>query len=234
MHIDFDDFARCTGADRGLLVVAPHPDDECAGAGGLIALCAEAGLDITVVVVTDGAASHPGSRDWPSARLAALRRMEAEAAVATLGTHIEIVFLGLPDAGTLTLEPGERQAAIAALRREIAARSPGLVVTTWRREPHCDHRFAYELAKEAVADTPSRLAEYLVWTPINGGDGDAPAPGEMRRLDLDISSVRKRKQDALGAHRSQRGLVIDDDPEGFVLTDAQFAAMTGPVEVYLC
>ena len=44
-----------------LVVVAPHPDDEILGAGGLLAATARAGRDLLLVAVTDGQASHPGS-----------------------------------------------------------------------------------------------------------------------------------------------------------------------------
>ena len=233
MRVDLEGFAARTGADRGVLIVAPHPDDECAGPGGLAALCAQAGIEIGVVVVTDGGASHPNSRAWPRGRLAARRQEETRAALATLGVRAEPVFLGLPDAGTPSLPGTARAEACARLRAEVEARRPGLVVTTWRREPHCDHRFAYDLAVGAIADTGSRLAEYLVWTDLIGAPGDAPASGEVERLDLDISSVQARKADALRAHRSQLGLVVDDDPDGFVLSEAQLVALTGPVETYL-
>src|SRR5436189_2426333 len=38
-----------------LLVLAPHPDDEVIGCGGLIALHAREGRQVHVVIVTDGA-----------------------------------------------------------------------------------------------------------------------------------------------------------------------------------
>jgi LmbE family N-acetylglucosaminyl deacetylase len=55
---------------RKILVVAPHPDDETLGCGGLISLLAQNGSAFYIVFVTDGSASHRNSRAWPSARLA--------------------------------------------------------------------------------------------------------------------------------------------------------------------
>ena len=61
---------RLLGPGGGALVLAPHPDDESLGTGGLIAACVAEGRRVHVAVVSDGAASHPGSRAWPPARLA--------------------------------------------------------------------------------------------------------------------------------------------------------------------
>ena len=67
---------------RKILVVAPHPDDETLGCGGLISLLAQNGSAFYIVFVTDGSASHRNSRAWPSARLAAQREQEARNALA--------------------------------------------------------------------------------------------------------------------------------------------------------
>nr|WP_316317149.1 PIG-L family deacetylase [Clavibacter michiganensis] len=56
-----------------LLVVSAHADDESIGAAGLMATAAARGVPVTLAIVTDGAASHPGSplarptSSWPSA-----------------------------------------------------------------------------------------------------------------------------------------------------------------------
>ncbi len=233
MPTDFARFCERTGADRGVLVVAPHPDDECAGTGGLLAFCAQADVPAKVVVVTDGGVSHPNSRSWHRARIAACREAETRTALSILGLSEPPVFLGLPDADTPNITDPAHRAAVTMLRGLIEQCRPGLVLTTWRREPHCDHRYAYRLAHEATRATASRLAEYFVWTKINGAAGDQPLPGEAETVVLDIDSVRERKRQALLAYESQLGRLIDDDPSGFVLTDDELAAMTGPVETYL-
>ena len=45
---------------RRLVVVAPHPDDEALGAGGLLQHMTRIGVEAMLVAVTDGEASHPG------------------------------------------------------------------------------------------------------------------------------------------------------------------------------
>ena len=61
------------------VVVAPHPDDEVLGVGGLLSLLARAGTAIHVVAVTDGEASHPKSPTLTPQELAARRISESRA-----------------------------------------------------------------------------------------------------------------------------------------------------------
>ena len=71
--------------DRPFIVVAPHPDDESLACGGLIADAYGQGLRGKVVIVSDGAGSHPNSKAYPSDRLTALREEEAKRAGVELG-----------------------------------------------------------------------------------------------------------------------------------------------------
>src|ERR1700761_4240360 len=69
--------------EQGLLiVVAPHPDDETLGAGGLIHTWARHELPIVIISVTDGEAACPEVPD-----LAAVRQAELQQALAALSAH---------------------------------------------------------------------------------------------------------------------------------------------------
>ena len=65
-------FAFATLAERlgdgGLVVIAPHPDDESLACGGLIAEAHAEGRPVRVVIVSDGTGSHPASKTYPRAR----------------------------------------------------------------------------------------------------------------------------------------------------------------------
>jgi LmbE family N-acetylglucosaminyl deacetylase len=99
-------------ADR-ILVLAPHPDDEVLGTGGVLQEAARRGLPVRVVFLTCG-----DSNEWsflayakrpvllPKAVLAMgeIRQREAREADAALGIAArDLTFLGYPDFGTLDI-----------------------------------------------------------------------------------------------------------------------------------
>lgn len=222
-------------AVRAALVVAPHPDDEALGCGGLLAALAEAGARLGVVFVTDGGASHPRSQDWPRPRLAALRAEEAAASLAALGAaDAARVHLGLPDAG-IERHGAAWSSAIGQMVAFAEALRPELVLVPWRRDPHRDHRDAHALAAEALRRTGlrPRLLEYAIWLDELGAEGDRPRAGEVYTSRLDIAPWRSRKRAAVESHRSQLGLVVQDDPRGFVLSSSTVNRLTDGDEVYL-
>ena len=82
-----------------VLVVAPHPDDETLGAGGLIAAAADAGLPVHVVLVSLGEGSHPDSPTTTPDELARRRAAEFRDALAALHPDVTASSLGVPDVG---------------------------------------------------------------------------------------------------------------------------------------
>lgn len=215
---------------RRLVVVAPHPDDESLGCGGLIAACRHAGLPVTIVVVSDGAGSHPRSRLFPPERLAALRQGEAREAAARLGVaEGDVHFLGLPDRHVPESGP---EAARAATRIAQLAAGADVMAVTWRHDPHCDHKASFALAREAARQVPGlALWEYPIWgwtlpphEPLEG----ARAEGVRVRVGDALSAKRR----AIAAHASQTTALVHDDPAGFRLTPSILALFDTPVEVY--
>ena len=210
------------------LVLAPHPDDESLGCGGLLALCARHGTPVHVAILTDGAGSHPNSRLYPAPRLAALREQEARAAIAALGLQPhQLSFLGLPDTASPMHGPAF-DAALATLAR-IPART---VLAPWQHDPHCDHLSAHRLATALARQHRLAHWSYPVWgltlppeTPLPG-----PVPTGFR---LDVAAHLDAKRAAIAAHRSQYAALIPDDPGGFQLPKDFLARFDHPTEPYL-
>lgn len=218
---------------RRVLVVAPHPDDETLGCGGLIAQLVAAGAVVHTVFLTDGSASHPRSRAWPRSRLAALREREATEALAELGAgDSPRSFLRLCDAAM----PPPGTPAFAGARDTLAtilgALRPDLVVLPWRRDPHCDHRDGWHLAREALrqCEQDPPILEYAIWLDELGSPGDFPVDGEVEEVPVDVAPAVTAKRSALAAHRSQISDLIDDDPTAFRLRPETIARLTGDTE----
>ena len=87
----------------GLVVVAPHPDDETLGLGATAAHLVASGVDVQVVSVSDGGAAQTGASPLDPTRLEATRRGELLRATRVLGVPPPLS-LGLPDGQLLDHE----------------------------------------------------------------------------------------------------------------------------------
>lgn len=174
------------------LVVAPHPDDEILGVGGLLALVGAA----DVVAVTDGEASHPLSTVYTREKLAAIRRDETDAALFRLGLDPVLVHrLSQPDGGI------DETALAEALEPLLW---PGRwCFVTWRHDGHPDHEAAGRAAAAACARTGARLLEYPVWMWHWAGPDDERVPWNRARRISVAAPVREKKRAAMGEFRSQ-------------------------------
>ncbi|MDZ7620970.1 MAG: PIG-L family deacetylase [Candidatus Competibacteraceae bacterium] len=169
----------------GVLVLAPHPDDEVFGCAGAIMRHVAAGDPVTVIVLTDGAGFQ--GDDLERQNYAAQRRQESRAAAAILG-YGEPQFWEYRDRELVYGEPlvqRLRDAVLAAEARWLYAPSP--------YELHPDHR---NLALAAL-EVARRLGGALTLALYEIG---APLP--PNRL-LDISAVWERKRQAIACFTSQ-------------------------------
>jgi LmbE family N-acetylglucosaminyl deacetylase len=217
--------------DGGVLVIAPHPDDESLACGGLIAEACATGRPAIVIVVSDGTGSHPHSRAYPRARLRALREAEARQAVSALGLPPRsLEFLRLPD----RFVPSEGARARAAVEQIVAAArkiSASALFVSWRHDPHCDHQAAYSLARGAQQELGVALYEYSVWgAALKSSTHVTPVTSGFR---LRIGNHRARKRRAIAAHKSQITRMIADDPTGFCLSSTDLARFAGPFENFI-
>lgn len=219
------------------VVIAPHPDDESLGCGGLLALLARANVPVWCVLISDGTMSHPNSARFPAPARQALRETELRLALAELGLNpANLQPLGLPDGQVPGPDAPAGAAAVARLVDFLSEKQPATVLCPWRRDPHPDHRASSQLVRAALAQLPRppRLLEYLVWAWERAAPADLPQSGEASGWQLDIGPVLAEKQRAIAAHASQLpGSCIDDDPAGFTLAPTMLAHFARPTEVYL-
>ncbi|MBO0357748.1 PIG-L family deacetylase [Hymenobacter sp. BT186] len=219
------------------VVIAPHPDDESLGCGGLLALLRKAGVPVWCVLVSDGSMSHPNSVKFPAAARQALRATELRLALTELGVDSnELQTLNLTDGAVPTPDTPTGAMAVQHLYNFLQQIGAKTILCPWRRDPHPDHRATSELVRSTIAKLPQppRLLEYVVWAWERAAPADLPQPGEATGWRLDISAVLPQKQRAIAAHRSQLAPgIIDDDPTGFLLSADMLAHFAQPFEAYL-
>jgi LmbE family N-acetylglucosaminyl deacetylase len=176
-----------------LLVIAAHPDDETLGAAGLIARFADSGRPVRVVVVTDGAASHPHFAPVTPAELARLRAEESRRALALLAPEADLELFGFPDGATREHSSRISDALRLAISRTAAT---ALVAAPWHGDGHRDHRVVSEAVARVIEDRA--LVEYPIWM------WHWATPDDDRVPPLAIVSIdRARKSAAIAEHESQ-------------------------------
>jgi LmbE family N-acetylglucosaminyl deacetylase len=159
-------------AQVGLLVVAPHPDDESVTTGALIARYAAHGVRTAVVTCTRGEegeiVSPDADVDGLRPHLGLVRQGELRAACSVLGVaHVRT--LGYRDSGMVgtasTLRPdafckADLDEATGRLVRILRTLRPAVVVTesAWATYGHPDHVMARRVALRAFAAAGSETA----------------------------------------------------------------------------
>lgn len=143
-----------------LLVIAPHPDDEVIGPGGLVHAHLQANAPVSTLVMTDGAGGDPtgsGGDDYTERR-----RSESRNASGVLG-GTEITFLDFPDGG-LAGVLDEGSAAVDSIARALDETQCETVLFPSPYEVHPDHRASCYATLAAVEDCSRspRLLAYEV------------------------------------------------------------------------
>lgn len=223
-------------AIRGpVLVIAPHPDDETLGCGGLIAALVSKNIAVHTIFVTDGSSSHRQSPSWPPARLAQQRQAEAAAALEALGAGSQHrTFLGLKDAAMPARGHPDYEAAMGIIVGILGDLRPSLVLAPWRRDSHRDHRDAWSMVRDALERSGQQpeLLEYTIWLEELGAPEDFPVAGEVETIRFEDPNMVENKRRAIAAHQSQLGSLIVDDPTGFFLTTTTLDRLIKPTETY--
>lgn len=202
-----------------LIVVAPHPDDETLGAGGLIHTWATVcNLPVTIVSVTDGEAARPDV-----AGLAAMRRRELGVACQDLAPEggIDIVYLGLPDGHVNQ----HSKALIAAIERVIAGEAT--IVAPFERDGHPDYNATSDAAREVAQRHGVLLAQYPIWAWYQM----TPAIFNARRLGRFMLSpaAQRAKQSAIHRFESQ----LSDRPGGAIVPAQALEYFARPYEMFV-
>jgi LmbE family N-acetylglucosaminyl deacetylase len=199
------------------MCVTAHPDDECFGFGGALALYAERGVETYVVCLTDGQAATNRGDAASGEALGKMRREEFRRSCEVLGVaHYELM-----DYQDAKLEFVEFSAAAERLVERMRRFKPDVVITfggDGGQNTHPDHMIASMLTTAAFhwswqpkrypnAGVPHQ-AKRLYYLTANFHLPDRPKAMTMPwTVTLDIRSVLERKFGAFRQHVSQRPLM---------------------------
>ncbi|TRX73539.1 PIG-L deacetylase family protein [Pseudomonas mangiferae] len=182
------------------VIIAPHPDDEILGCGGLMRSLAQCGRSLKLISVTNGSASHPGSQHWTAERLSIIRPLESAEALRRLGINpneLRWVRGGFPDSGVAQYESELREFLTRYLRPD------DVVFTTWRDDGHTDHEAVGRASAAAALDTGAILHEIPIWAWHWATPEDFRIPWERAcKIPLDSQSLARKKH-AMQAFASQ-------------------------------
>lgn len=132
--------------DDKILVVAPHPDDESIGCGGLLALY---GNQCDVVVITDG------DNRKKISNIASIREKEFEKAMSHAGVE---------DYKCLRIPEGQIKEYKRKIEEIIFDRYDHVFVPN-RYDEHKDHVNVYRVVNSLIK-RKTKLYEYEVWSPL--------------------------------------------------------------------
>jgi LmbE family N-acetylglucosaminyl deacetylase len=171
-----------------LLVLAPHPDDEVIGCGGVVFQHLREGRAVRVAVATDGVEAAPGED-----RDAYRARREEESQKALGGAAFD--FFRFPDRA---LEQHLDDLA-ARLRDALDQFRPDLILVPSAIEIHPDHLALARCFCELIQRDPSLFADLAVARVAFYEVSQPLRPNVL----VDITGVAAAKYDAIAAHASQ-------------------------------
>ncbi|MEN8240199.1 MAG: PIG-L family deacetylase [Actinomycetota bacterium] len=203
---------------RTVLTIGAHPDDAEFGAGATLSRWAQAGTDITMLIITDGSKGSWDPEEDQDA-LIARRKAEQRAAADVLGAH---------RCEHLTYVDGELEYTMT-LRNDIARAirrfTPDVVLShdPWQRyQLHPDHRVTGLAAVDGVVTARESLALRDSGTPPHRPRAillwSADAPDHAEPI---VRPHGDRKVEALLCHSSQ-GVTTMGGPDRGIAHKAEF------------
>jgi len=179
-----------------VLVIAPHPDDDVLGCGGVMARHADSGDAVHVAVVTRG-----DPRLFPEEQVSQVRA-ELASAHRILGVAGR-EFLDFPAPRTDTVGQHE---IVERLRDVLRSVAPQTIYLPHRADCHADHRIVFSAALAAARSTPRCTVRRILCYETLSETEWAPPAGDAAFLPtrfVDIASTVDRKLGAFACFASQ-------------------------------
>lgn len=222
--------SRLEVTGKKTLIIAPHPDDETFGCGGLIIQKIQKDVEVYVLFLTKGEKSLEGVLDQEVKKM---RQKNATEALTFLGVdENHLLWLDLPDGEVPRKESKDFYVAKNRVSDMMNSLKIEEVYSTHYLEGWSDHLAAYELTMEAVKALNQEIDVYLywVWVWYYVGVKQMFSLSLNKTYLLTIASVFKQKQQALNVYFDNK----TDNGELYMgkLPKVFLKAFEWPYEVY--
>ena len=237
-------FPGWAGADECVMVYSPHDDDAILGAGYAMRAAMDAGAEVHVVIVCDGACGYSTPEEKPG--IVARRRAETLDCYGAFGIPRDrVLFLSYPDFSAIQyvgriLDPsrsGHFRTTVAELRRRRVTR----ILAPNHYHEHIDHLAAYLMAAfdapqagdahsvDWAEPHPVRsTAQYSVWAEFDPEDALVKGRGDKGlRADVVLAAppgVEDAVMRGIGRYPSQAAIIASlvEQRRGRLLKDGRF------------
>jgi LmbE family N-acetylglucosaminyl deacetylase len=222
------DCAQLVPADKRAVIIAPHPDDEVLGSGGLLQLLGQEQRAQMLISVTNGSSYHQDASHWNARRQGIIRSQESAEALSRLGLPLNTlkwVHGGFPDA-----EVEHHEAELESFLLSYLQPSD-IVFTTWRADGHSDHEAVARATLQACLRIGAQCYEMPIWAWHWAEPEDPRIPWERARKVLLDHNAQARKRHAIQAFASQL-YAAPGSTQGPKLTTAMLQRFQQPFELF--
>lgn len=195
--------------EKHVLVVFPHPDDESFAAGGTIRLYRNEGIPVTYACGTLGQMGRNMGKNVFANRetIPSIREQELKDACKAMGIE-DLRLLGFHDK---TLEFEDIDFVADKIETVIRDVQPSLIITFYPEHGvHPDHDAFGRATVRAVSRMPKESRPVIHAVAITKNRESVLGKPDIVR---DVSAVFQQKLDALRAHRSQTGAMLEEIEE---------------------
>lgn len=194
-------------AERQILVVFPHPDDEAFGVSGTLAQYAKAGTPITYACLTLGEMGRNlGNPPFTTREgLPLIRKEELKASCEAIGIK-DLRMMGLRDK---TVEFEDDEDMVQLVTNLIDELNPSLIITFYPKfAVHPDHEATARAVVRAVRRIPEANRPRLYGLAFANNTFE-----ELGEADIvnDIRDVKDAKWNSMRAHISQTGWILQEE-----------------------
>lgn len=214
---------------KRILIVAPHPDDEILGCGGLMQQLIMLNCQLVIVAVSNGTQSHPHSTKYSPDQLDQIRPQESLAALQRLdiSEYVQRIALNLPD-GQIHLH---REHLWQELDKLVKAED--ILICSYAQDGHPDHEAVGKTVQAFALAHDMSYLHVLIWAWHWARPLDPRIHWQKARAyNLTQAQLIKKRQ-AIMQFKSQ---IEADESTGnaAILSPAIIERLLMPWEVYLC